>query len=87
LDTLNAKSVYSSGINNDRHEVIDLITGITSNINNNTDFNDDDHLLCDYCDVKLIEKKGDVARVGYSKNRWIYPSCGRIKDPLRLEVT
>jgi hypothetical protein len=86
MTNLDTRTLRNYSINNERRDVIDL-TGITSSStnNNNTDFYDEDNLLCDHCDVKLIEKKDDVAHLGYSKNRWICPSCGRIKDPLRLE--
>lgn len=48
--------------------------------NNQTDSEESD-LICEFCNVALIEKLDDIAHLRMSYNRWICSKCGTIVDP------
>jgi hypothetical protein len=55
------------------------VTDLTFIGNDNT-VDDEQNYICEYCNVQLIEKKDDIAHLGYQYNRLICPSCGNIVD-------
>jgi rubredoxin len=62
----------------ERHSIIDL-----SWIGNGNTYDNDEpsQYSCPDCNVALIEKKDDMAHLGYQYNRWICSRCGQITDP------
>jgi hypothetical protein len=61
----------------ERHDMIDL--SWVDNTNNSD--NEPSQYSCSDCNISLIEKKDDMAHLGFKYNRWICRKCGQITDP------
>lgn len=71
----------TSGWMDDYYKGRNSITDLSWIGQQNNTKEEEDNMFCPDCNIKLIEKKDDMAHLNYSYNRYICSRCGIIIDP------